>query len=128
MFIGRCSSSLVILDNIRSHTLTSALITSLYIVSILLSSLAQWFYMCVSHDQFVKPYRWCCWCFKILICLVIGSICNQLVNALSCRAIEIVYDIRYASMLVVQIFGFFICLLFAFFLGVKYASIKYRYQ
>ena len=93
----------------------------------LLSGLAQWFYSNVSRDELVEPYQWFCWCRKMVICLVCSSICNQLVNALSCRPIEIAYDIRYLSMLIVQILGFFICLLFSFFLGVKYASVKVKH-
>jgi hypothetical protein len=127
IFIGRCSaSSLISVDNVHSHTSTSQLIILLYFGAILLSGLAQWLYSSVSRDQLVKPYRWFCWCRRIFICLVCTSICHQLVNALSCRPIDILYNIRYLSMLVVQIVGFFICLLFAFFLGVKYASIKIK--
>jgi hypothetical protein len=127
IFIVRCSStSLISIDDIHSYTSMNLLIILLYVVSILLSVLAQWLYSHVSRDQFVKPYRWFCWCRKILICLAGSSICSQLVNALACRPIGTLYDIRYTSMLIVQIYGFVVCLLFAFFLGIKYASIQRR--
>jgi len=109
------SSSLISLYNIRSYTSMTLLIILLYVGSLLLSALAQSFYSYACPVQLVKPYRWICWCRKIFICLVGASICNQLVNALACRPIEILYEIRYSSMLIVQIFGYVICLLFAFF-------------
>lgn len=127
LFTGRCSSSsLILVDNIHNYTSMSILIILLYLGSVLSSVLAQWLYAYVSREQLVKPYRWFCWCRNILICLVGASICNQLTNALACRSIDIFHDIRYTSMLIVQITGFFVCLLFAFFLGIKYASIKHR--
>jgi hypothetical protein len=55
---------------------------------------------------------------------VISSVCNQMVSATACRPIEILYNLRYISMIMVQLVGFFICLLFSFFLGIKFASIK----
>lgn len=129
IFIEQCSlSSSVPVDLIHSYTSTSILIVLLYVGSIVSSAWAQWVYSNKHHDQFVKPYRWFRWCRMILICLVSASICNQLVSALSCRPIRILYDIRYISMLIVQITGVFVCLLFAFFLGVKYASIDHRNQ
>ncbi len=78
----------------------------------------------ISYDQLIDPSQWFRWCYKILIHLVISSICHQLASILICRPIDILYDIRFLSMFIVQIIGFFICLLFAFFLGVKYASVK----
>jgi len=70
-----------------------------------------------------NPYMWFCWCRKILIYLVGSSICHQLATALACRPIEILYDLRCISMLIMQITGFFICLSFAFFLCVNFAPI-----
>jgi hypothetical protein len=78
----------------------------------------------VSRDELENPYKWFCWCRNVLIFMVGSSMCHQFATALACRPIEILYDLRYTSMLIIQITGFFICLLFAFFLGVKYAAIK----
>jgi hypothetical protein len=79
------------------------------------------------YEQLVQPYKWFCWCRKILIYRVISSILNQLASVLGCRPIEIIYDIRYIIMIIVQIMGLFICLFFTFCLGVKYATIKSRH-
>lgn len=95
--------------------------------NILLMS-AQYLYLNFSRNELVTSYRWFCWCRKIFVCLVSASICHQLASVLGCRPIDIIYDIRYTSMFIVQIIGFFICLLFAFFLGVKYASVKSGYK
>jgi hypothetical protein len=125
IFLEQCiHSSLISVDNVHSYTSMSILIILLYFGSILSSVLAECFYSYVFRHQLMRPYQWFCWCRKIFICLVCNSIGNQLVNALSCRPINILYDIRYLSMLAVQILGFFVCLLFSFFLGVKYASVK----
>jgi putative copper export protein len=127
LFIGRCSSSsLILVENIHNYTSMNILIILLYVVSVLLILLAQLLYSFVSREQLLKSYRWFCWCRKIFICLAIVSICNQLINTLACRSIDVLYDLRYISILIVQITGFLICLLFAFFLGIKYASIKHR--
>ena len=46
------------------------------------------------------------------------------VSATVCRPFEILHDLRHIFMISVQLLGFFCCLFFAFFLGVKYASIR----
>lgn len=127
IFIGRCSSVLLLIpDTIHNYTSMSLLIVALYIVSVILSILAQWRYSSVSLNQLIRPGRWCRWYFKILIYFVLSTICNHLANALSCRPIEILYDLRYISMLFMNIVDFFSSLLLAFFLGIKYASVDRR--
>ncbi|CAF3183301.1 unnamed protein product [Rotaria socialis] len=126
--VSRCSSSsLISPENIHSYTSMNLIIMLLYIGSILSNLLAQYLYSYASHDRIVKHYPWVCWCRKIIICLAFVSIFNQLVNTLACRPIDILYDIRFTSMLIVQIFGFFMCLIYAFFLGIKYASIEHKH-
>ncbi|CAF2150444.1 unnamed protein product [Rotaria magnacalcarata] len=112
------------IDNIRSYSSMSILIVFLCFGSESLILVAQMVYDSVSRDQLDNPYKWFCWCRKVLILLVGSSLFHQLSTALACRPMDILYDFRYTSMLIVQITGFFICLLFAFFLGVKFASIK----
>lgn len=127
-FTGRCSSSsLISIENIHSYTSMNMLVILLYIGSVLLILLVQLLYSYVSREQLLKPYRWFCWCRKIFICLVVVSIFHQLVNALACRSIDVLYDFRYISIFTIQITGFVICLLFAFFLGIKYGTIKHKY-
>ena len=127
MFSGRCSSSsLILVDNIHSYTSMNIIIILLYVGSVLFILLAQWLYSYVSRELLLKPYRWFCWCRNIFICLTGASICDQLINTLACRSIDILYDIRYISILIVQITGFLVSLLFAFFLGIKYASVRHR--
>ncbi|CAF0903308.1 unnamed protein product [Rotaria sordida] len=63
-------------------------------------------------------------CLYIFIGLVISILCNQLVSAFACRSIDILYDIRFTSIIIVQIVGFIVCLIFAFLLGIKYASLN----
>ena len=89
-----------------------------------LIALTQVAYKSASEDSLENPYAWFCWYRKILIYLVGWFLCHQLLTAVACRPVAILYDLRYNSMLIIQIIGFFICLLFAFFLGVKFASIK----
>jgi len=124
-FVKRCTlSSSVPINNLNSYAFMQYLVILLCVCSYLLLVTSQWLYLAFFHALLLDPYQWFCWCRKIFICLVISSICNQLASVLGCRPIEILYDIRYISMIIVQIIGFFISLLFAFFLGVKYASVK----
>jgi hypothetical protein len=125
VFIERCSLSLTVpVDNISSYMYMNVINITLCFGSLILISLVQSFFSDVSPKYLENPYRWFCWCRKILIFFVGSSICNQVVSATACRPIEIIYDLRYISMIMVQLIGFFTCLLFAFFLGIKFASVK----
>jgi hypothetical protein len=126
LFIERCtlSSTAVNTDIIESYSSTQLLAQLLFFCCCMLNVVSQWIYSDVSYTQLVKPNQWFCWCRNMLIYLVSSSICNQLISVWGCRPIETLYDIRYISMFIVQITGFAICLIFAFFLGVKYASIR----
>lgn len=103
------------------------LVLLLYVGSMLLILSAQLFYSYVSCEELFKPYRWFCWCRKIFVCLAFVSIFHHLINALSCRSIDILYDLRYVSIFVIQLTGFSICLFLLFFLEIKYGSIKHKY-
>ena len=130
LFTERClllPSSLLLstsIDNINSYNFMKILVACLCIGSYIFIVMAEMIYRSASENPLENPYMWFCWCRKVLIYLVAWSICHQLATALACRPMEILYDLRYTSMLIVQTIGFFICLLFAFFLGVKFASIK----
>lgn len=125
LFAEECTpSSPVCATKIRSYLFMRILVGFLYGGSYILVIQMFPLFKGISYDQLVNPCQWFCWCRKILIYLVISSICNQLGSILICRPIDILYDVRYISMIIVQIIGFVICLLFTFFLGVKYASVK----
>jgi hypothetical protein len=130
LFKERCSlipPSLLLstpIDRMNGYKSMRILSICLCIGSHMFLLMAQCVYSTVSRDQLENPYRWFCWCRKILIYLVAAAICNQLASTVVCRPIEILYNLRYTSMLLVQMTGFFTCLLFAFFLGVKFASIE----
>jgi hypothetical protein len=127
LFTERCTlSSSITIDNMSRYGSMQWLVLSLCLCCYVLLIGSQYLYINFSRNELVTPYRWFCWCRKIFVCLVSASICNQLASVLGCRPIDIIYDIRYISMFIVQIIGFFICLLFTFFLGVKYASVKSR--
>ncbi|CAM4769839.1 unnamed protein product [Rotaria magnacalcarata] len=57
----------------------------------------------------------------ILICLTVSSIYVQICSTLTCRPIEIIFDFRFLSVIVVQFIGFVACILFAIQLGATYA-------
>jgi hypothetical protein len=125
LFIERCSLSLTVpVDNINSYIYMNFVNITMCIGSLLLMVLTESLLNNVSPKYIENPYRWFCWCRKVLILLVGSSICNQMVSATACRPIEILYDLRYIAMIMTQLVGFFICLIFAFFLGIKFASIK----
>ena len=116
--------SVTSIDNINSYKSMKILIILLCAGSYIFMMGAEIISKPGSDVPLENPYMWFCWCRKILIYLVGWSICHQVATALACRPMEILYDFRYISMLIMQITGFFICLSFAFFLGVKFASIK----
>jgi hypothetical protein len=126
IFIERCAlSSSICAGTISSYMYMRMIVTVLSFGSYILIQLMLPLYKEISYNQLVDPSQWFCWCYKILIHLVISSICHQLASILICRPIDILYDIRFLSMFIVQIIGFFICLHFAFFLGVKYALVTH---
>ncbi|CAM4843298.1 unnamed protein product [Rotaria magnacalcarata] len=129
-FAERCSLSPTKnhIKNIHSYTSMNIINSILCLCSMISMVLAQWFFKEVSPVHFSNLYRWFCWCRKILIYLICSSIFNQLASAAACRPIEILYDLRYQSMIIVQLVGFFICLLFSFFLGIKFASVKSKHR
>ncbi len=112
------------MKNIDSYASMNLINSILCICSVYLIALAQCLFQDVSPVHFNNPYRWFCWCRKILIYLVCSSIFNQLASTTACRPIEILYNLRYQLMIIVQLVGFLICLVFSFFLGIKFAAIR----
>jgi hypothetical protein len=94
----------------------------LYAAAILLLELMNCVYSFISSYYSSRYFNWN---LNLFIVLIISTICNQLVSAFACRSIDILSDIRFTSMIFIQIFGFIVCLFFAFLLGIKYASLNY---
>ena len=83
------------------------------------SMLAQVQHSELSDDRpasLVESYRSC---GKLLFFLIGSSLLNQAASAFSCRPIEILNDLRFFSMLSIQLGGFVLCLAFSFILGVQ---------
>jgi hypothetical protein len=53
----------------------------------------------------------------ILLCLIGSCVSIQIVSALTCRPFEILFDLRFISILTTQLLGFIGCLLFAYKFG-----------
>ena len=86
--------------------------------------LAQGMYRGMTYEELINPVEWFRWCRQMIVFGVVSSIFNQLMSITIHRPIDILYDIRYISMISVQLLGFFICIMFAFCLGMKYAKIN----
>ncbi len=61
----------------------------------------------------------------IMLRIAISSIRNQLVSAFACKPKDILYKLRFTSMIIAQISGFIVYLLCAFLIGVKYALLNH---
>ncbi len=128
LFLERCSLSLTSpVNNISSHIYMNILTIFLcyvFVISFLPMNISHFSipkdHLENSHRAFVS-YR------NVFICLAVCCMCNQLISAFACRSIDILYNIRFTSMIILQTIGFFACLLFAFFLGIKYASLNHGY-
>ena len=57
----------------------------------------------------------------IFVAVIVSAIFNQLVSAFATRPLAVWYDLRFHSMLAVQLFGFALCVLASFSCGVKHA-------
>ncbi|UJR34943.1 hypothetical protein I4U23_027721 [Adineta vaga] len=126
--INRCTlSSSITMDNLISYKNMAWIILSLCSCSYIMLLISLIIYRDFPYEKLLQPYEWFCWCRLILIYFVISSIFLQLASVLGCRPVEVIYDIRYIIMIIVQIVGFIICLFLAFCLGFKYATIKSRH-
>jgi hypothetical protein len=126
LFIERCSLSITnSVENISSHI--SMNILNVFQCSAMVGLILYMgrLYLHVPSDYFDNYYQWFRLSLNILIYLAASCICNQLVSAFACRPMNILYDFRFASMIIVQIVGFLICLVFTFLLGIKYALMNY---
>ncbi len=57
----------------------------------------------------------------LLFCVIGSCVCIQIISALTCRPFEIIFDLRFISILTMQLFGFIGCLLFAYKFGSIFA-------
>jgi hypothetical protein len=57
----------------------------------------------------------------LFFCLIGSCVCIQIISALTCRPFEILFDLRFISILTTQLFGFIGCLLFAYKFGSIFA-------
>ena len=76
-------------------------------------------------DNYANFSRWFRFSCTLVVFFALSCIFNQLASAFACRSITILFNFRFTSMLIVQILGFMICLLFAFLLGIKYALLNH---
>lgn len=72
-----------------------------------------------------NPYRWFCWGRQILAVYLVSNFLGQIINSTACRSVEVLSDFRYVSMVMVQLFNSIVCFAFVFFLGVKFASVRF---
>ena len=66
-------------------------------------------------------------CSINFFCSMGSHICMELVSAFTCRPIEVLYDVRFTSMLAAQLFSFIGCLLFAYKLGSIFSNKRSRH-
>ncbi|CAF0839880.1 unnamed protein product [Rotaria sordida] len=124
-YAKRCSLSPTIsVDKIKGYIWMEGLNFYLCMCGMLLAFVAHIWYGRCSFGSSKKSNRLFVGSLYIFIGLVISILCNQLVSAFACRSIDILYDIRFTSIIIVQIVGFIVCLIFAFLLGIKYASLN----
>lgn len=114
-------------DGINSYTYMNILNMSLCIFITMLVMKANMDYHDLTRDYLDNSYRWFYLFRKIFIYYTVSCICNQLVSAFSCRSIHILYNLRFISAVIVQIGGFFVCLVLAFLLGIKYALLDHAW-
>jgi hypothetical protein len=60
--------------------------------------------------------------YAALICLVCSCVAIQVATAMTCRSAEIIFDLRYTSMIVVQVSGLVACVIFAYHLGASFGA------
>jgi hypothetical protein len=128
LFSERCSLTPTgPIDGINSYTYMNILNMSLCLFITLSVITANSDYHELALDYLDNSYRWFYMLRNIFIYYTVSCICNQLVSAFSCRSIHILYDLRFMSVVIVQIGGFFVCLLLAFLLGIKYALLDHSW-
>lgn len=97
---------------------------ALYFVAAFFIYLGCLFYDTVSLQHLQNPYEWYELVRGIFTFAVCACVCCQLINATACRPIEILFNLWHHLMFLIQLLGFFLCLLLAFFLGAKHATIR----
>ncbi|UJR38334.1 hypothetical protein I4U23_031004 [Adineta vaga] len=121
-------SPITFTDNVSSYTSMNDINVILCFISLFLICFVQSYFDNISWKYLKNPYQWYCWGRRILIFFVSSSILNQMIGATACRPVEIFYDFQHILMFTLQLFNFLNCNGFAFFLGVKYASVKYEHR
>ena len=126
LFLERCSLSPTIsVENIKNYMSMFTLNLIICVATMLFAFLGNFLYPYISYNYLNNCYQSFRWSRNFLCVLALTTICNQLASGLACRSIDILYDFRFTSMIIVQIVGFVICLLFAFLLGIKYALLNH---
>ncbi len=126
IFSERCSLAPTgPVDGISSYIHMNTVNLLLCISTCLLIGIMNAKYDDLVRDYFDNSHRRFYMLRNTLIFFTIPCVFNQLISAFSCRSIKILYDIRFTSAIVGQIGGFFLCLLLAFLLGIKYALLNH---
>jgi hypothetical protein len=68
-----------------------------------------------------QPFGYLTLSLILLIFVAVSCISIQISSAMICRPMEIIFDLRFLSVLIVQVIGFIGCLLFAVKLGTTHA-------
>jgi len=121
-----CSSYIIISNNINSYIIMNKFIIFLYGICFILFVMGLLLYM-ILMKQFLKEITNKRLFFRlgmIILSMFVGSsICNQLISSLICRPIEMLYNIRYTLMIIIQIIGFIASLHFAYGFGQIYGPV-----
>ena len=125
--LERCSlSPSMSADQMNNYVSMNSLLVELCIGSVLFSALGQVLYFEVLSRFNVPPRQSYHWFLFIGSCLIASSLFNQLASAFACRSVEVLEDVRFVSMILVQIGGFFVCVIFAYVLGAKSVLLSSR--
>ena len=106
-------------DQLSNHVSMNSFLVCLCAGSMLFSIVAELLYTYMRSNIDFTPRRSHRWCLLIGFLLSFSSIFNQLASALACRSVEVLEDIQFMSMILVQLGGFFVCLIYAYVLGAR---------
>jgi len=123
--VDRCPSSILVCYHKKKSVRYMGLLFSfLCLVYCPLFAIATSAFRGLTYEELINPIEWFQWCRNVLVSYAVSSICNQLISITVHRPIDILYNIQYISMFVVQILGFIVCIMLAFCLGMKYAKVN----
>jgi uncharacterized membrane protein AbrB (regulator of aidB expression) len=121
-----CSSSIVVSNNTNSYLFMNKFVISLYEICFMLIITGVLLYMTLMKQSFrpIIHKRLLFWFGIVILGMFVGSsVCNQLISSLTCRPIEMIYNIRYTLMLATQMIGFIASLYFAYGFGQIYGPL-----